>query len=71
MDKQGTTGSTTATVDRIKNTVLAYSTGIFYENSSLNNGSIGSSITVVLSSGSFSGVATNYITLSNVPTGLT
>lgn len=71
MDKQGTTWSKTATVTWIKSAVLTYSTGIFYENSVLNNWSISWSSVATLSTGFFSAAVANYITMDNLPTGLT
>ena len=71
VDKQGTTGSTTAMVDWIKSAIITYSTWIFYENAWLNNGSITWNIIATLSTWSFSWVAANYIMMSNIPSGLT
>lgn len=71
VDNVGTTWSITAMVDWFDEEWLIYSTTSRFENTSSNDGSIDWDITVTLLSGFFSSSVANYISLSNIPLGLT
>ncbi|MDD3262834.1 MAG: Ig-like domain-containing protein [Candidatus Absconditabacteria bacterium] len=73
---QSTTGlqyKVSSTVNRIQKGNIDYSTGIFYEDEDINNGSIINTITAILTGDTFSPdiISNNLIKIENLPLGLT
>lgn len=67
------TGLSSSAFDVMTIASLNYSPKTFYENTSTYNGTISGNITVTLAGASFSStvVSSGYVTISNVPAGLT